>query len=95
MGMGIAAKIMVFILILAAAILAKLVFLLGNVDIGIVHFLSSAIFIFALAQFYSICQNVYIFKTGKEVTEFDAMTLAIKGLQDMARRMLEAIVNKK
>ena len=93
--MGIAAKIMVFILILATAILAKLVFLLGGVDIGIEHFLSSAIFVFAMAQFYSICQNVYIFKTGKEVTEFDAMTLAIKWLQDTARRILEAMVNKR
>lgn len=85
-------KLLTFVIILAAAILSKLVFLLGNIDIGIVHLLAVSIWIFWIAQFYSIVQNVYIFKTGKQVTELDAMTLAIQALQGWARKMLEAMI---
>ena len=94
MGLWVLTKLLTFIIILAAAILAKIVFLLGGIDVGIVHILSVSIGLFSIAQFYSILQNVYIFKTGKQVTEFDAMTLAIQALQWMARKALEAIIKK-
>lgn len=94
MWLWVLTKLLTFVIILAAALLAKLIFLLWGVDIGIVHLLSVSIWLFGIAQFYSIVQNVYIFKTWKQVTEFDAMTLAMQALQGWARKMLEAIIKK-
>lgn len=94
MGLWVLTKLLTFVIILAAAILAKIIFLLWDVNIGIVHLLSVSIWLFGVAQFYSIVQNVYIFKTGKQVTEFDAMTLAIQAMQLWARKVLEAMIKK-
>lgn len=45
------------------------------------------------AELYSVIQNIYIFYTGKEVTEFDATSFVFRSILRVIRGKMEAEVN--
>lgn len=89
LGDGIVGKMLVALLVISLAIAAQ-----NGIHIDPKHFLEWSLGGLIVAEIYSIVQNVYIYKTGKMVEEYDAMSFLLKALREFLLRLLKFIVKK-
>ena len=85
---GVIKKILVLTSIVALAFMAQ------GIHIQIEKFLEWSISILIVAETYSIIQNVYIHRTGKHVTEHDAITLVYKAFCALLLKLLKTLIKK-
>lgn len=82
---GILSKIMLLIIPLTIALMAK------GVDMDLVWLVSFTVSILIVAEAYSVVGNIYTIKTGETVKEIDAVSAIVKAL----RRVLENFLGDK
>lgn len=82
-----ATKISVLTLLLLLAWTLKVTALGNNMAI------SAVIGLFIAGELYSSIQNIYTMKTGKEVTEYDAVSAILGGLLRIVRTFIEKVLN--
>lgn len=59
------------------------------IDIDWTAYIKSVLSLLIVSEFYSICQNVYSFRTGKKVNEYDAVSLIIKFIWESLVKVIE------
>ena len=84
---GLVKKVYTLVGILSLALAIKGVGLSGET------FLMVTLSGFIGAELYSVIQNIYIFHTGKKVTEFDATSFVFRSILRVIRGKMEAEVN--
>ena len=89
LGDGIIGKMLVALLVVSLATAAQ-----NWIHIDPKHFLEWSLAGLIVAEIYSIVQNVYIYKTGKMIEEYDAMTYVLKALREFLLRLLKLAVKK-
>lgn len=94
LSMGVIKKILVFCVVVGLAIMIKGTAYVIGVDFEGSGLLSLLLGILMIAEFYSICQNVYMFRTGVRVTEYDAISIIIKKLGEYLKDKVENFLVK-
>ena len=89
LGMGAIKKALVFIIIVSLAVTVKGAWVVLGVHWEAGTMLSALIWILMIAEFYSICQNIYMVRTGKRVTEYDAISVVIRNLWEFMRERID------
>lgn len=84
---GLVKKIYTLLGILSVALAIKGVWLSGET------FLTITLSWFIASELYSVIQNIYIFHTGKKVTEFDATSFVFRSILRVVRGKMESEVN--
>lgn len=59
------------------------------------HFIEWALSLLIMAEWYSIIQNIYAFRTWKIVAEFDAISMIIKKIGEFIRDKMEKLTTPK
>lgn len=60
-----------------------------------VHLLSGTLWILIIAELYSIIQNIYTFRTGVLLPEYDAISIVLKKLGDFMKQKIDDFLTKK
>jgi len=87
--MGAIKKALVFIIIVSLAVTVKGAWVVLGVHWEAGTMLSALIWILMISEFYSICQNIYMVRTGKRVTEYDAISVVIRNLWEFMRERID------
>lgn len=58
------------------------------------HFVEWALSLLIMAEGYSIIQNIYSFRVGVIVQEYDAISIVIKKIGDFIRDKIEKLTKK-
>lgn len=88
-------KILTYIVLATCSLLSQLILELYWMRIGLEHILTVSIWLFGIAEWISILQNVYIFRTGKFIAEIDLVSAIIRWIQNSFREALEKYLAKK
>lgn len=89
MWLGVVKKLLTLLLILSLALATKWV------GLQMVHLLSGTLWILIIAELYSIIQNIYTFRTGVLLPEYDAISIVLKKLGDFMKRKIDDFLVKK
>lgn len=95
LGMGVLKKALVFIIIVGLAVTIRGASVVIGIDWKPWILLSAVLGVLMVAEFYSICQNIYMFRTGKKVTEYDAVSIVIRNLGEFMREKIDNFLIKK
>lgn len=61
-----------------------------GIEVDWASYIKAVLSLLIMSEFYSICQNVYSFRTWKKVNEYDAVSLIIKYIWQSLIKIIES-----
>lgn len=77
-------KVLTMLSVLSIALVLK------ALEINDIYYIKAVVSIFIVSEAYSVLQNIYTYRTGIEIGEFDVISIAIKNFT----KIFEKIISK-
>lgn len=88
LAMGVLKKFLTVIIVYVIALVAKGVWIPAS------HFMEWGLSLLIMAEWYSVIQNVYAFRTGKILPEYDVISIILKRLSLFIEEKLNNVTKK-